>query len=367
MFKLCFVIENLGSGGAQKQLYLMLEKLAKKNIYLIVYCFNTYGHDFYTEKLLSFGVKVFHNSNSNYIVRIWNYNRFILQEKPNEVVSMLYGANLLATISKILHNGKYNLLVSDRSGIINDQTNRDRLRYQLYKVADKVITNSSHTAMMVTQRAPWLRNKIEVIWNIVPPLEGDATRKSKLTFLFGARYHPLKNHENFIKAFILAVTETKTQDRYILKCFGSVYGKKNLAVYGALTQLVQDMGAEDYVSLNYESESLEEEIQQSDFCVLPSYYEGCPNFIIEGMTASKVILMSDVCSNPDILPHSGGYLFDPYSVNSIKESILKSFNLKKSERMQMGKANRNRALEMFNPDTNLNKFLKLVNRDNIFK
>ena len=360
MIKLCFVIENLGSGGAQKQLYLLLERLATRRLDLTVYCFNTFGRDFYSDKLTSLGVKVIHNRQSNYLIRIWNYNRFILQYKPLGVVSMLYGANLLTTLSKILHFGTYNLIVSDRTGIVHDLTNKDRLRYQMYRVANKVLTNSSHTARMIEERAPWLSKKIEVIWNIIPPLAGDSTKNDKLTFLFGARYHPLKNHQNFIRAFILAVSETETKNQVILKCFGSIHGEKNAKVFEGLKRLILEMKAETFISLNDETESLEKEIEKSEFCALPSYYEGCPNFIIEGMTASKVILMSNVCSNPDILPQKGGSLFDPKSVSDIKESIVKAIGLKDSERKEMGEANRIRAFEMFNPDTKVKEFLSLL-------
>jgi glycosyltransferase involved in cell wall biosynthesis len=361
MSRICFVIENLGSGGAQKQLYLLCKELSKLENSLTVYCFHTYGKDFYTKKLRALGVKVEHKKKTSYLNRIIQYERFISNERPDHVISLLYGANLLVTLVKIFHFGSYQIIVSDRTGIVGGITKKDQLRYQLYRFAKYVVTNSTHTAETIKIRAPWLSRKVKVIWNLVPSLEGDSRATAKKTFLIGARYHPLKNHENLLKAFLLALEVSPKKEMFQLKCFGSKFGEKNSAVFDKLSRIVHDSEYSQNIDLLDETQLMDQEILNADFCVLPSFYEGCPNFIIEGMSASKVILMSNVCSNADILPAGGGFLFDPNDIEEMKLMILKAMGLSISEVIEMGERNKQRAFDLFNPQSKAKEYLELMN------
>lgn len=363
--KVRFVIDNLGSGGAQKQLYLLAISLIRNHVQVGVLCYHSYGRDFYSDKLEAMGIRVMHITQPAYFQRIKKASAYLKKEKPDTVISFLYGANLLTTILKIIQGGKFQLIVADRTGVIEKASLVDKLRYQLYRVADVVIVNSSHTGNILTSRAPWLKKKIKIIWNMIAPID-PAKRPirvdNRVVFLLGASYSRYKNHKNWILAFIAALKTIEKPERFVLKCFGNKMGDDNANYIGELETIISRSEHFENVDLYDEISDMEVEIIKSDICVLPSFFEGCPNFIIEGMSAGKVVMMSKVCSNPDILPESGGYLFDPCDISDMTQQILIAMQLNFEERMKMGKLNSERAKTMFDPAGRLEEYLKLINR-----
>ena len=363
--KVRFVIDNLGSGGAQKQLYLLAISLVQNQVQVGVLCYHSYGRDFYSDKLEAKGIRVTHFTHPGYFQRIKKASVYVKKERPDTVISFLYGANLLMTILKILQIGKFQLIVADRTGVIEKASLMDKFRYQLYRVADVVIANSSHTGNILASRAPWLKKKVRIIWNMIAPIDHSKRPirdDKRLVFLLGASYHGYKNHKNWILAFIAALNTIEKPERFVLKCFGNKMGDDNANYIGELETIISRSEHFDNVELYDEISDMEEEIIKSDICVLPSFFEGCPNFIIEGMSAGKVVMMSNVCSNPDILPESGGYLFDPFDISDMTQQILSAMRLNFEERIEMGKRNYERANSMFDPAGRLEEYLELIKR-----
>ena len=316
MSKVCFVIENLGSGGAQKQLFLTAQELLKEGVSIEVLCYQKYGKDFYTSQLEDLGVKVTFLESPKYLQRILGYRRYIREERPTTVISMLYGANILSCLTSFFYRKNHQLIVSDRTGIFSDPSLKDRFRYQLYKRADHVVCNSTHTAKILRKRAPWLKRKIKVIWNMVHPIEGKSKKSEGKSFVFlmGARYHPDKNQYRLIQSFQRNLNKVSIgETEFILKFFGNRSGSSHEEYYKQLEALVASSDFPNNIRLEGETENMEDEIVMCDYCVLPSFYEGCPNFAIEAMSAQKPVILSDVCSNADILPRDGGILVDPHS------------------------------------------------------
>ena len=96
MKKILFVIENLGSGGAQKQLYLICSGLIDVYDQITVYCYADYGKDFYTERLQSMGIRIVKQSNQGYIKRILSLRAFIKADTPTTLISFLYFIKIIS-------------------------------------------------------------------------------------------------------------------------------------------------------------------------------------------------------------------------------------------------------------------------------
>lgn len=361
MKKILFVIENLGSGGAQKQLYLICSGLIDVYDQITVYCYADYGKDFYTERLQSMGIRIVKQSNQGYIKRILTLRAFIKADTPTTLISFLYGANMLSTLVKCTLNRDFRLVVSDRTGVAGKMKIKDMLRYQLYRSADVVVANSSHTVRKIIERAPWLKSKTKLIWNMIQPIDGHISKNDhELVFLVGASYHKHKNHQRFLKAFILALKKYQGPNYIVLKCFGNKLGEANLEYIESLEQLVRNSDFSAQIELNDETLNMNQEILASDICVLPSLFEGCPNFAIEGMSASKLVLLSNVCSNPDILTEEGGFLFNPESVDDMCEKLLQAMTLSSQNRIFMGAFNKSKAQSMFDQQGRLMEYIEII-------
>ena len=78
------------------------------------------------------------------------------------------------------------------------------------------------------------------------------------------------------------------------------------------------------------------------------------------MSAQKPVILSDVCSNSDILPRDGGILVDPHSVSHLEEALLKAMQTNSKERGSMGLANSRRVQKMFSPKLITQQYLDLI-------
>ncbi len=70
--------------------------------------------------------------------------------------------------------------------------------------------------------------------------------------------------------------------------------------------------------------------------VIPSYFEGLPNMMLEAMACGTIVLASRVGSIPDIIEDGkNGFLLDDNSPQSIKKGVMRTFGHEYLEHIQM--------------------------------
>ena len=74
----------------------------------------------------------------------------------------------------------------------------------------------------------------------------------------------------------------------------------------------------------------------ADVYILPSIREGLNVSLMEAMASSLPCLCGNIRGNIDLVDDSGGYLFNPSSVEEIKKAILKMINLTDEKRQKQG-------------------------------
>ncbi|MDB4513368.1 glycosyltransferase [Akkermansiaceae bacterium] len=350
-----FLIDNLGSGGAQKQIYVLCDLLAQKGYQIKVLCYHVYGDDFYSDPLQALGVEVVHFELASYRKRILTIGLYLRNNPSEFVFSYLYGANILACLIKAIWLPKMKLIVSDRAGLVGPPSKRDKIRYQLYRFANRVFTNSIDISNQIIDRAPWLKKKTRTFWNIVEiPDSQFLTKNKKATFLIGASYHDYKNHLRFMLACQYSIENLGIdKNGFEVHCYGNFMLPDNAAHINRIQKQIGQLGLEDVFILHPATRELYSKMKVADFIVLPSLFEGCPNVIIEGMSMGKPVMASDVCANGYIIPAEGGYLFDPFSIDDMANQIYKALNTTATQRRKMGLENRKRCTEIFSAKNNL--------------
>jgi len=154
MNSLLIIVDNLGNGGTQKQIFLLTRELYKKGIVCNILTYHQYTEDFYQEDLIRLGIEVTKIHEPNYLSRFIKVRRLIIKKQPEVVLSMLYGANMLVCLIKASTSISFRLVVSDRSGIVGSLTAKDKLRLQLYKLADGLIVNNNDYAKKTNRFRP---------------------------------------------------------------------------------------------------------------------------------------------------------------------------------------------------------------------
>src|ERR1051325_6014009 len=113
MAGLVILIDNLGSGGAQKQVYFLARELHSAGIDFQIVTYHQYCPDFYGQELESLGIKVTAFDCPSYGHRYFTLRRFLRKEKPETILSLLGGANIIACLLKAFLMRSVYLVVSD--------------------------------------------------------------------------------------------------------------------------------------------------------------------------------------------------------------------------------------------------------------
>ena len=352
---LCF-IENLGSGGAERQLTGLAVMLQQAG-YLVEVCYYV-QNDFYLSHLQTNGVDCCYLADAlSKRKRFFVLLRHIKTVKPDVIISYSPSPSMIACVHKLL-GAKYNLIVSERN--TTQRINREvRLRFFLYRWANYIVPNSHSQAYFIEKHFPKLTNKVRVITNYVDteyfsPFMEILPEREETAMVCVGRLMPQKNILLFVRAIGKVVNKgyrihvdwfgQDLKDAYSKECYAAIsdYHLKDVFVFHAPSTIIRD------------------EYRHADVFCLPSLYEGFPNVLCEAMSCGKSVLCSRVCDNPDIVSEGeNGLLFDPKSVVDMASTIEHYLNLPVDKKKEMGEKSRCMAEEMFSKDVFIQKYLNL--------
>lgn len=346
------LIDNLGSGGAQRQLT-TLAILWQKQGYNVK--FLVYGTaDFFKSVLDKEQIKIDRIDSKNYLDRIIKVRKYLRNGNQDVVVSFLDTPNFLACISKI-GGAKWKLIISERSCLESNFTSKRALLTKwVVRFADKIICNSYQASLLWKKFYPKYENKIDVIYNAVtlnldenivytPKING------KLKMVVASSFQPLKNVLGLINAFsFLSKEEQKKIEVYW-------YGSNNDGInfnqnYINANRLINDMGLKDIVHLEDATSNIHSIMYNCDIVGLFSKYEGLPNVICEAMMMGKPIIMTKVSDYKSFMSNKNGALCGSDTPKDICSSLRKIINLSVDELESMGENSKAIAYKLFSAD-----------------
>jgi glycosyltransferase involved in cell wall biosynthesis len=131
------------------------------------------------------------------------------------------------------------------------------------------------------------------------------------------RLSPEKNVAALVEAYSLALTSVRPQLRLII--IGS--GPSELQ----LRRQARALGLEENIAFLGRRYDVPRLLQGIDIFVLPSFFEGCSNALIEAMAAGKAIVASNVPGNREVLGYDG-FLFDPNNADELRNILVRLAN-----------------------------------------
>lgn len=356
MKRILLVTENLGSGGAERQLCGLAVMLTKAGYpcRLVTY----FENQFYEPYLRKNGVEYeFVPELANKVTRPFRAARYVRKYKPDVVISFLPSVNQTMCLAKLFFGAK--LIVSERN---NNTciTRADKIQFNLYRMADAIIPNSNSQGDFIRKNFSFLSKKVHSIINFVDvnrfsPAEEPVKNKT-LRFVTVARYNEQKNVLTYLKA-------VKKVKELGLNIHFDWYGDKkhNTSYWMEIEKLYKSLEIEDYLTLHDPYQKIEDEYHKADVFCLPSLFEGYPNVVAEAMSCGLPILCSRVFENPYIVEEGvNGFLFDPTNVDEIVNAIKKMLSLTHDERIEMGIRNRKLCLERNTEEAFLDSYVKQI-------
>jgi len=291
--KLSILIYSLGSGGAERQVSLLLKHLSKKYKIYLVLMNDTIFYEvpenvdiFYLEKS---------NPRENGIKKLiklpflaLKYRKFLKEKNINVSISFMNRPNYINALSKVL-GSKIKTILSERISPLNEYaTNsiKDRINRFLIKNLYKnnlVVPNSKRTEFELKNFFN-IKNA-KVIYNMIE-LANCEKKEKEFIFINVGRLEPQKNHNLLIESFKKAKLGAK------LYLIGDGYLKESLEVK------VKSKKLEKKVIFLGRQKDVYSFLSNASCFVLSSDYEGFPNVLIEALASGSPIISTDCISGP---------------------------------------------------------------------
>lgn len=356
MKRILLITENLGSGGAERQICGLAVMLRRSGYAcrLITYVKN----QFYEPYLLQHGVDYeFVPELWNNTTRVFRAAKYVRDYKADAVISYLPSVNVTMCLAKLFFRAK--LIVSERNNNVGISF-KDRMQFNVYRIADAIVPNSQSQGKFIQNNFPFLRTKVHPIINFVDTERFSPTvehsNNNVLRIVTVARYVPQKN----ILKYLEVIAKAKNCG---LAIHFDWYGKIDISneYYMQVEQKLQSLNIADYVTLHDSRQDVEQVYRQADVFCLPSLYEGYPNVIVEAMSSGLPIICSNRYENPYIVKDNvNGFLFNPEDINDIFDVIKRIVSLSTDERAKMGMVNRQICLERNSEEQFLHSYLELI-------
>jgi glycosyltransferase involved in cell wall biosynthesis len=355
--KLLFVIDNLGSGGAQRQMVQLALGLNRRghNVEFFIYYPE---YDFFASPLQDAGIQIHkYKKKSQFSVKIIaDLHNHVLERYYDVVLSFLDTPNFYSEIIR-LKRKKPALVVSERNAY--DKASFTWQKYfldQFHHLADRVTVNSHYQAHQMTLYLPWLKNKLCMIYNGLSNeyfnLPRNTAKTSMGRFLSVGSIIPRKNVVGLAQALVE---------------YGKMYGsppsidwagvlhptKESRMVYEQVNSILYANGLESYWTWLGECKNMADIYPQYLALIHPSFREGLPNAVCEAMASGLPVLLSNFGEHPRLIGKGlHGRLFDPNSPRAIANTIHDFLNLSIGEQNQISRsayqfAKQEFALEVF--------------------
>lgn len=362
MKRIVLFINNLGSGGAQRQI-VNIAKLLKDDGYdveVLVY----HDNPFYQPMLDAAKIPVTLlkcNGNAERILRV---RKWLKKSGAAVVIAFLETPGFIACLSKIGHK-RWKLITNERSAKMSTfQSRRNRFFNRFERFSDAKVGNSENAINMWRKYYPQYNDKYSVIYN--PIMMSDQFSSASHTYLSNGRLHivvaasyqELKNPIRVIEAVNLLSDEEKK--KLDLHWYGRIeVTTGNTETFDRSKKMIEQYHLENCISLHPETDKIYECMTEGDVVGLFSTVEGLPNTICEAMMIGRPVLMSRV-SDYDTLVSDNGYLCDPNSTESIRDAFQAVLSATAEELAVMGRSSIKKAQRLFSPDEIKKQWSELI-------
>lgn len=361
--RILFLINNLGSGGAQRQMITVATSLHCNNKQVEVLCYDE--DDFFLPMLDTFDIKVHWLLYKNPLIRILKVRSFIRNHNYDVVISFLDVPDLLNCLSAV---GKHSwkVITSERSAKEKKfKTLKHRIIAWFKGYSNFIVCNSENAKNMWLRYYPQYEKKMKVIYNLVDLSnfsnisDYKLRRANKTHFIIAASYQSIKNPLRMIEAINMLNKEEK--EKIIVDWYGKQFvAGDGLSIFESARKKIDEYKLHDIVFLHGETSKIHSSMYEADVIALFSEFEGLPNAICEGMTLGKPIIMTKVSDYDVLVDNTNGVICQWDDVISIKNGFSKIISCSNEDIINMGKASKKRAISLFSKEVILKEWEKIL-------
>ncbi|MDC0387464.1 glycosyltransferase [Gammaproteobacteria bacterium] len=369
--KVFHFIETLGSGGAERALYLNLKHINKiKFDHFVITLYHSDDH-FYEQSIRNLGIKVFHlnqTSKRQLLFSIWRLYKILKAEKADILSTHLYWANIIGRISaklagvivvNTIHNPDYDEEVWGQWGYFKQK------KYIIVKLldvltarmfSDGIVAVSRYVASKSSQIYKPKKFEIAVIKNPIQFNSCSDEKKNPFSSLTPNNYSknvdyislvgritPQKGQIDLVKILIQL---TKKYPLLEVLFVGAIH---DWDYFCSIKGLLSKHHLESKVHFIGETDQVQEFLRFSKVFVFPTRYEGMGMALAEAMLEEIPVAAYDVGPISEFVRDGiDGLLAIPNDVNHLSRCVEKLLD-DKSLRIKMARSGKKQVINNFFP------------------
>jgi glycosyltransferase involved in cell wall biosynthesis len=374
MIKIIHIITDLSTGGAEMMLYKVLSKTDRNRFEPVVISLSDHGT--LGERIEGLDIPVIDigmKRGRPTLIGILRLITISRELKPNIIQGWMYHGNLAAQIADLFTPGQtfvlwnirqslYSLLYEKRLTAAVIKLGSYLSRFPEYIIYNSKTSASQHEAIGYRANARvFIPNGFDTD-HFVPSDEAKISVRSELgitgdVFLIGliCRYHPMKDHLNFLKAASLLLKK-HSNVHFILA--GDQVDESN----SELCEKIHDLQLSNQVHLLGERRDIPRLVAALDIAVSSSYYaEAFPNVVGEAMSCAVPCVVTDVGDSAFIVGDTGRVV-QPRDPQALADACSELISLNAYQRRDLGLKARQRILEHFSLDAVVRQYEALYEK-----
>jgi len=332
--KILHIIDNLGSGGAEKLIEEILPIMDKNKDIDVELLLLTNENNVFAESLKNEGIKINVTGAKNIYnpINIFLIRKFIKESNYDIVHAHLFPTIYWASLAaKTILNNNFKLILTEHN------THNRRRDYFFFKIIDKFIYKEYDKVISISKNTQdnllnWLNENDNDNEKFIVIENGIDIKKFKNALPYSKEeFCPGCISDNTFITMIGRFSEQKDQ-KTLIKAMSYLNRSAHLFLVGEgilldkHKEIVKDLNLEDRVHFLGFRKDIERILKTSDIVVLSSHWEGFGLAALEGMAAGKPVLASNVSGLKEIVSSSGGILFKKGDHKSLANKIKKLLN-----------------------------------------
>jgi glycosyltransferase involved in cell wall biosynthesis len=286
--RLLYVVGQLGTGGSERQVYLLLKSMDREVYRPHVAVWNFNPEHTYVSQIRSLGVPL-HSfaSGSNSVEKMFAFRRLVFELNPELIHSYSFYTNIAAWWATI--GTKIIAIGTVRSNFIHDRRSCGILLGSLCArwPRNQVFNNFASAEAARKSHTPFVPKRVFVVRNRIDLVTFPKT--------------PVPSHGNVRILGIGSLFHCKRWDRLLhaaarLKRSGydfsvEIVGDGPLRTW--LAHQAQDLNVADRVKFVGYADDISNRLARSTFVAHTSDLEGCPNVVMEAMACGRAVVATD--------------------------------------------------------------------------
>ncbi len=357
--RICIAIHGLAHAGAERVATSWANFLAKQGhaVFILVYACSEDNYELEDRvrviPLAQTRETYFQMSKLRQIMKT---RKIIKKEKPEIIISFLPKMQITMMLATLGLRVKRIETIRNNPWIDKDVHGKRFLWNLCFQRSDAIIVQTKEQSLYFSEK---LQRKSVVICN---PISKDLLDKQKqygekgvCKFVAVARINAQKNYPMMIRAF----SEAAKKNSVITL---DIYGTGTPLAVQEQKRLIEEVGMHDRIQLCGWRRDIFDVLLSHDAFLMSSDYEGMPNALAEAMASGLVCLSTDCKTGPkDMIDHGiNGYLAATGDARSFAEGIQTIMEMDSEQCMIMGKAAKEKILEMCSEENTLVRLKRLI-------